>query len=127
MIREELITTIQQKLVKQKEDCVARLAELENNDPFNLTVAAEIDDERTSADDEAQLNEQHERIATQMDSQKKMIVKIDLALDRIEKRTYGVCELCGKDIEESRLSAMPLAALCLTDEKTSEQRIKKRI
>lgn len=127
MIREELLTTIREKLIKQREDCVARLAELENNDPFNLSVSVEIDDERTSADDEAQLNEQHERIATQMDAQKKMIVKIDLAMERIEKKTYGICELCGKDIEESRLSAMPLAALCLTDEKTAEQRIKKRV
>lgn len=35
------------------------------------------------------------------------------ALDRIEKGTYGVCEVCGGAIEEARLAADPTATTCV--------------
>lgn len=34
------------------------------------------------------------------------------ALDRIEKGTYGICEVSGEQIEEERLSADPAARTC---------------
>ncbi len=34
------------------------------------------------------------------------------ALSRIEKGTYGVCEVCGEAIEEERLEAEPAAKTC---------------
>lgn len=37
------------------------------------------------------------------------------ALARIEQRTYGVCEVCGKKIEEARLEADPAATTCTKD------------
>jgi YteA family regulatory protein len=38
--------------------------------------------------------------------------KIDNALKRIEKGTYGICEVCGKKIGMERLNAMPETTLC---------------
>lgn len=35
------------------------------------------------------------------------------ALSRIEKKTYGKCEVCGKTIEEARLEADPAATTCI--------------
>ncbi len=35
------------------------------------------------------------------------------ALDRIDKGTYGVCIICGKEIEEARMAANPAAATCI--------------
>jgi RNA polymerase-binding transcription factor DksA len=34
------------------------------------------------------------------------------ALARLESNTYGTCEVCGKAIEEDRLSANPAATTC---------------
>jgi RNA polymerase-binding transcription factor DksA len=34
------------------------------------------------------------------------------ALGRIENKTYGKCEACGKPIEEARLEADPAATTC---------------
>lgn len=34
------------------------------------------------------------------------------ALLRIEKKTYGVCEVCSADIAEERLEADPTATTC---------------
>lgn len=36
------------------------------------------------------------------------------ALLRIEKNTFGKCEVCSKEIEEARLMANPTAATCIT-------------
>lgn len=38
---------------------------------------------------------------------------IDEALARIEKGTYGTCEICGKPIGEERLRAIPWASRCI--------------
>lgn len=35
------------------------------------------------------------------------------ALSRIEKKTYGKCEVCGQIIEEARLNADPAATTCV--------------
>lgn len=35
------------------------------------------------------------------------------ALSRIEKGTYGICEVCGKKIEKERLAADPAATTCV--------------
>lgn len=35
------------------------------------------------------------------------------ALKRIEKKTYGVCSVCGEKIEEARLGADPAATTCI--------------
>ena len=35
------------------------------------------------------------------------------ALERIEKKTYGKCEVCGEAIEEARLGADPAATTCI--------------
>ncbi|MEK7604753.1 MAG: TraR/DksA C4-type zinc finger protein [Patescibacteria group bacterium] len=35
------------------------------------------------------------------------------ALSRIEKKTYGVCEVCHGPIEETRLEADPAATTCI--------------
>lgn len=39
--------------------------------------------------------------------------KINKALEKIEKGTFGVCERCGEDISVKRLDARPVAELCI--------------
>jgi DnaK suppressor protein len=38
--------------------------------------------------------------------------EINLALEKIKKKKYGVCENCKKPIEDERLKAYPEAKLC---------------
>lgn len=38
---------------------------------------------------------------------------INLALEKIKKRKYGICEKCGQEIPLERLEACPEARLCL--------------
>jgi DnaK suppressor protein len=42
-----------------------------------------------------------------------MTGNIDMALKDIDDDTYGKCEVCGKDIGDERLIALPTARLCI--------------
>lgn len=44
---------------------------------------------------------------------REIVAKINSALDRIEKKTYGFCLKSGKKISEQRLRAIPYAEYCL--------------
>ncbi len=44
-----------------------------------------------------------------MDSERKLLVEIDDALNRITAGTYGICEGTGKPITKARLEAQPWA------------------
>ncbi|MFA5238694.1 MAG: TraR/DksA C4-type zinc finger protein [Phycisphaerae bacterium] len=56
-----------------------------------------------------------------MDSERKMLTEIDEALDRIENKTYGLCEGAGEPIPKARLKAIPWARYCLKCASLSEK------
>lgn len=39
---------------------------------------------------------------------------VNSALEKIKNGKYGICEKCEKEIEESRLDAIPSATLCMS-------------
>jgi len=47
------------------------------------------------------------------DTQRKILDLIVLALEKINKGTYGICENCGKVIEKKRLSILPWVRYCV--------------
>jgi DnaK suppressor protein len=54
------------------------------------------------------------------DRERKLIGKIKEALERIENKTYGICEECGEQISEARLKARPVTTLCINCKKKQE-------
>ena len=46
-------------------------------------------------------------------SENEALDQIEAAIERIEDGSYGQCEECGVKIPESRLEAIPYAALCV--------------
>jgi DnaK suppressor protein len=51
---------------------------------------------------------------------------IDDALRRLEQGTYGICEECGKPIDEARLEAKPWARYCVVDQARVERALSSR-
>jgi DnaK suppressor protein len=49
---------------------------------------------------------------TLMQMKSETLAKIDEALRRLQKETYGRCVECGLDIPETRLTALPFADRC---------------
>lgn len=55
------------------------------------------------------------------DRARKLIVKIDAALRRIEDGTYGYCEETGEPISIKRLDARPIATLSIEAQERRER------
>ncbi len=56
------------------------------------------------------------------DRQRKLISKIDAALQRIDDGTYGYCEETGEPISLKRLDARPIATLSIEAQERHERR-----
>ncbi len=60
------------------------------------------------------------------DRERKLIKKIDEALDHLESGDYGYCEQCGMEIGIRRLEARPTATLCIDCKSLDEIRERQR-
>lgn len=58
--------------------------------------------------------------------EQKLLKKIDEALDRMKKNTYGICERCEEEIPYQRLKARPVTTLCIACKTLQEQEEKIR-
>jgi DnaK suppressor protein len=97
-------------------------------DEAEKTVAGMTDTEETFPDptDRATLESDRNFMLRIRDRERKLIVKIREALDRIEEGNFGVCELCGDDIGIDRLKARPVTTLCIECKRKEEASEKAR-
>jgi DnaK suppressor protein len=78
------------------------------SDDLAAALDAAGEDAKESAD--LSLKDVTQEIALKLgDQESQMVADIDQALLRIEEGSYGICERCGKPIDERRLEAMPTA------------------
>jgi len=43
-----------------------------------------------------------------------LLSEVEHALQKLEKGTYGLCDICGQSVEMARLEVLPQANLCLS-------------
>jgi RNA polymerase-binding transcription factor DksA len=71
-------------------------------------------EERESELEESAQEEQIDRVLGLLDDrQRREVVEINAALDRIADDTYGMCSRCERPIEIDRLAVMPETDVCL--------------
>ena len=58
------------------------------------------------------------------DRERKLIMKMQEAIKRIDDGVYGICEACGGPISEKRLMARPVTTDCI-DCKTKQEKMEK--
>jgi len=58
------------------------------------------------------------------DRERKLIMKMQEAIKRIDDGVYGICEDCGGPISEKRLMARPVTTECI-DCKTKQEKMEK--
>jgi len=103
-----------------KEILLKRLDEL--YEEAERTVAGMTDTEDTFPDptDRATLESDRNFMLRIRDRERKLIMKIREALQRIEDGTFGQCESCGDDIKLKRLKARPVTTLCIECKRKQE-------
>ncbi|WP_457639993.1 TraR/DksA family transcriptional regulator [Persephonella sp.] len=86
--------------VFEKEEIIKKMTE------EGMTVPEELDDY-------ARIDYTEFILAELEDIEIEILREIDKALERMKEGTYGLCEVCGKPIEEKRLKALPWTTLCI--------------
>ena len=115
-----MLTKIQLEDFKTK--LTARKAQIEKN----LTgTTLELDEMRN-----LELNDEGDYAAASAENavdsailmqQRKELNEIELALDKIKKGTYGVCEMCEDPIGRKRLEVKNFARFCITCREINEK------
>ncbi|MBV7434646.1 RNA polymerase-binding protein DksA [Cardiobacteriaceae bacterium TAE3-ERU3] len=86
-----------------------------------------LKDERTQTadlNDRASLEEEFALELRTRDRERKLLHKIDKALDRLAKDEFGWCEHCGEEIGLRRLEARPTADMCIDCKQIAERKEK---
>ncbi|WP_432737246.1 RNA polymerase-binding protein DksA [Maridesulfovibrio sp. FT414] len=60
------------------------------------------------------------------DRERKLIKKIQRAIQRIDDGDFGICHSCGDDISVARLKARPVTTLCIACKSRQEEDEKNR-
>ena len=58
-------------------------------------------------------------------SEQELLYQIDDALKRLDDGSFGICQQCTQPISMSRLKAVPYASLCISCQRTKEQKNKR--
>jgi len=61
------------------------------------------------------------------DRERKLVGKVKEALARIDDGSYGICEICGEDIQDKRLEVRPVTTCCIECKKEAEEMEKNRV
>lgn len=75
--------------------------------------SGEVDIEASDLADTADNIQSYESNTAILKPLEKQYNDVKLALSKIKKGSYGLCEICGKPIEKERLEAVPSARTCL--------------
>lgn len=63
--------------------------------------------------DSGQMTEQRSEALAEIDAARTRVHQIDRALEMMDEGSYGVCEVCGDDIQAARLEVRPLSVRCV--------------
>ncbi len=114
MLDKKILEELKQKLLAEKKRLEETLskseAKSEKVDREYETKFEEIDRDQEENADEMEM---YQSTLAADETMKTELEKINEALERMEKGTYGVCENCQKEIPLDRLRAYPQAAKCL--------------
>ena len=96
-----------QKLLQLKEEYETRISKIEDD------IQNPKDDLNKDWEDQAVAIRQNDTRQLLAAEARQGIIYINDALSHIENGTYGECEVCGNQIPEQRLAAVPYATLCM--------------
>ena len=103
------------ELIRWKKEIIQSnsLGNLLNSSDDNVSSADMVDQASSYTDKSVEMKA--------LNRSRKLISKINLALQRIKEGTYGFCEETGEPIGLKRLMARPVATLCIAAQEKHEK------
>jgi DnaK suppressor protein len=109
---------IKKKLLSQKKELLIGAIEALNELPGE-TVFSDLGDQATAEIDRNFMLRLKGR-------ERKLLKKIEEAIERINQGVFGICEKCGEDINIKRLEARPVTTMCIECKTLQEEEEKLR-
>ncbi len=103
--REKKIQEIKKKLIARREALLEEAGEALNELP-GQTVFPDLGDQATAETERSFMLRLRGR-------ERRLLKKIDDAMERIEQGIFGICDKCGKEIDIRRLDARPVTTMCI--------------
>ena len=94
---------------------LSKLGKVDKTGDWEATPEEETTGPQADENDLFDKSEEYEERSSTLDSLEKRLADINKALLKIKNGNYGICEVCGKKIEEDRLEANPAALTCKED------------
>lgn len=116
--REKKIREIKKKLIAQKKALLAEAMEALNKLPGQI-VFPDLGDQASAEVDRSFMLRLRGR-------ERKLLKKIEDAIDRIEQGLFGICDKCGEAIDIKRLEARPVTTMCIECKTQQEEEEKLR-
>ena len=101
------LDTAKQNLLTLKDEYESRIDKIEDH------IQNPQDDLNEHWEDQAISYRQNDMRKNLMAEARQSLIYVENALSRLESGTYGECGVCGKQIDEQRLEALPYATLCM--------------
>jgi DnaK suppressor protein len=118
------IAQLEKKLNEERNMLLSELASVgrvnpENNNDWEPTANTEGADMAEEEERATEIADFRDRAATEFELESRYR-RVERALERIASDTYGICLICGGDIESQRLSAEPSAETCIAHKDQAE-------
>ena len=119
-LREKKLKEIRKKLNQQREDLISEAGIALTALP-DETIFPELGDQASAEIDRNFMLKLKGR-------ERKLLAKIDEAIEKIDNGTYGICESCGDEINIKRLEARPVTTMCIEckTEQEEEEKLRER-
>lgn len=121
-LKKREITSLKKKLLAEKEQLEKQVHDLEETglltSQMDETGDVGFDEEYAGS---GTITFEREKDLSLTNNIRDLLSKINVALEKMENGTYGVCDVCGKPIPEARLMALPYATLCIEDKQKEEK------
>jgi DnaK suppressor protein len=118
MLTKEQLAELREKLENELQEIKDRNNEKIHEMEENITADKFHGDEA----DQATYIEERNRILRLRDRDRKLLVKLEKTIQKMDEGNYGVCNSCGIDITFERLMMRPVAALCIECKLEQEER-----
>jgi len=119
-LREKKLKEIRRKLNQQREELISEAGIALTALP-DETIFPELGDQASAEIDRNFMLKLKGR-------ERKLLAKIDEAIEKIDNGTYGTCESCGEEINIKRLEARPVTTMCIEckTEQEEEEKLRER-
>lgn len=114
-MNKDLVEKLKEKLETQKNSLKKELESFAKEDPNSKHNwdAKYPNREDSDKDEEADEVQEYDNMLSLEHSLESKLRAVNMALEKIAEGQYGICEKCGKEIEDERLLAAPEAKLCM--------------